>query len=274
MPPGSDVDPHESPRALFAFELRRHRAMAKLTQRQLAERMGYSDAMVAMVETAKRPPSERFAELCDEVFALDGTMKRLYIATTWNKAPEHFRPWLEEEEEATALRGWEPMLIPGLFQTEAYAREIFAAEPDITSAEIDERVGARMQRQSILHREHPPLVAVLIDEAVIRRPMGDTEIMQGQLGYLLEVAQHPRVTIQIVPYSAQALCGLLGGFIIAERNGVPQTAYVEAQPNGRTVEDRNMLAKLLRRYDAIRAEALPSSQSLQLIKEAVNQSGS
>ncbi|WP_424531279.1 helix-turn-helix domain-containing protein [Sphaerisporangium viridialbum] len=274
MPPGSDVDPHESPRALFAFELRRHRATAKLTQRQLAERMGYSDAMVAMVETAKRPPSERFAELCDEVFGLDGTMKRLYIATTWNKAPEHFRPWLEEEEEATALRGWEPMLIPGLFQTEAYAREIFAAEPDITSAEIDERVGARMQRQSILHREHPPLVAVLIDEAVIRRPMGDTEIMQGQLGYLLEVAQHPRVTIQIVPYSAQALCGLLGGFIIAERNGVPQTAYVEAQPNGRTVEDRNMLAKLLRRYDAIRAEALPSSQSLQLIKEAVNQSGS
>jgi transcriptional regulator with XRE-family HTH domain len=274
MPPGSDVDPHESPRALFAFELRQHRAAAKLTQRQLAERMGYSDAMVAMVETAKRPPSERFAELCDEVFGLDGTMKRLYIATTWNKAPEYFRPWLEEEQEATGLRSWEPMLIPGLFQTEAYARLVLAAEPGTTSDEVDERVRGRMQRKAILHRHDPPLVSALVDEAVIRRPVGDTGVIREQLSYLLEVAQHPQVTVQVVPYSAQAMCGLLGGFIIAERNEVPYTAYVEGQPNGRTVEDRNVIGKLLRRYDAIRAEAVPFSQSLTLIEEAVKQSGS
>ncbi|MEU8270274.1 helix-turn-helix transcriptional regulator [Sphaerisporangium sp. NPDC049002] len=275
MPPGSDVDPHESPRALFAFELRQHRATAQLTQRQLAQRMGYSDAMVAMVETAKRPPSERFAELCDEVFGLDGTMKRLYIATTWNKAPEHFRPWLEEEEEATALRGWEPMLVPGLFQTEAYAREIFAAAPGTRPEEVDERVAGRMQRRAILHRDTPPLVAALVDEAVIRRRIADAEVMRGQLNYLLEVAQYPGVILQVVPYSAWAICGLLGGFIIAERNGVPYAAYVEAQPHGHTIDDRDALGKLLRLYDVIRAEALSCRQSLKLIQqEVVNQSGS
>ncbi|MEV7968161.1 helix-turn-helix transcriptional regulator [Sphaerisporangium sp. NPDC088356] len=274
MPPGSDVDPHDSPRALFAFELRQHRATARLSQRELARRMGYSDAMVAMVETAKRPPSERFAELCDEVLGLDGTMTRLYIATTWNKAPEYFRPWLEEEQEATGLRSWEPMLIPGLFQTEAYARLVLSAEPGTTSDEVDERVRGRMQRKAILHRHNPPLVSALVDEAVIRRPVGDTGVMWEQLSYLLEVARHPQVTIQVVPYSARAMCGLLGGFIIAERNEVPYTAYVEGQPNGRTVEDRNIIGKLMRRYDAIRAEAVPFSQSLRLIEEAVNQSDS
>ncbi|WP_344947164.1 helix-turn-helix transcriptional regulator [Sphaerisporangium flaviroseum] len=274
MPPDTETEPPQSPRALFAYELRQHRVAAKLTQRQLAAHMGYSDAMIAMIETVKRPPSQRFAELCDEALGLDGTMKRLYIATTWDKAPEYFRPWLDEEQAATGLRSWEPMLVPGLFQTETYARLVLAAEPGTTSSEVDERVKSRMQRKSILHRQNPPLISILLDEAVIRRPVGDAEVMRDQLSYLLEVANHPQVTIQVIPYSAQAMCGLLGGFIIAERNEVPYTAYVEGQPNGRTVEDRNVIGKLLRRYDAIRAEAVPFSQSLRLIEEAVNQRGS
>jgi transcriptional regulator with XRE-family HTH domain len=126
--------------------LRRHRAVAKLTQRQLAQRMGYSDAMVAMVESAKRPPSQRFAELCDQVFGFDGTMVRLHTATTWNKAAEHLRPWLEEEEEATTLRSWDPAVVPGLLQTRAYAREILAISPGITNEQLEERLTGRMQR--------------------------------------------------------------------------------------------------------------------------------
>ncbi|MFC4587451.1 helix-turn-helix domain-containing protein [Sphaerisporangium corydalis] len=274
MSPGRDIDPHESPRALFAFELRHHRKTAKLTQRQLAERLGFSDSMVNLVELTKRPPSRRFAELCDRALGLDGTMTRLYTATTWTQAPEHFRPWLEEEEDATGLRSWEPAIVPGLLQTEAYARHILAASPGITSEELEERLAGRMQRRSILNRVKPPAIGVVIDEAVIRRIVGSAAVMDEQLRFLLEIAQHPQVTIQVVPWTTDVHCGLVGGFIIAERNGSAYAAYAEAQPYGRTVDDHTTIARLIRRYDAIRAEAVPFKQSLRLIEEVVNKRGS
>ncbi|RCG29493.1 XRE family transcriptional regulator [Sphaerisporangium album] len=272
MPPDREPDPYESPRALFAFELRRYRNAVNMSQRQLAQRLGYSDSMVNMVEQVKRPPSRQFAELCDQVFGLDGTMVRLYMATTWHKAPEYLRPWLEEEEDATGLRTWQPMIVPGLLQTEAYAREVLAATPGITDEVLERRLTNRMQRQAILHREKPPALSVVMDEGVIRRVIGDMEVTREQLRYLLEIARHPQVTIQVVPCTVRAHCGMAGGFIIAERNGHPYAAYTDAQPSGRTFDDRRLIAELVRRYDALRAEAVPFSQSLRLIEEAVNQS--
>ncbi|MEO3814121.1 helix-turn-helix transcriptional regulator [Sphaerisporangium sp. B11E5] len=273
MSPRKEIDPNESPRAFFAYELRRQRELAGLTQRQLAARMGFSDSLVNLVELAKRAPTERFAELCDRALGIEGTMVRLYGATRWKQAPEHFRPWLEEEQDATGLRAWEPTIVPGLLQTEAYAREILASSPGTTEEQLEERLAGRMQRRSILNRECPPAVNVVIDEAVIRRTIGGPAVMAEQLEFLLEMARHPDVTIQVVPFSPQAHCGLVGGFIIAERNGSPYAAYAEAQPYGRTVDDRSTIARLVRRYDAIRAEAVPFKQSLLLIEEAVHQSG-
>ncbi|GII85926.1 transcriptional regulator [Sphaerisporangium siamense] len=271
---GKEIDPHESPRALFAYELRRFRQSAELTQKQLGERIGFSDSMVNLVELAKRPPSQRFAELCDQALGLDGTMVRLYTATRWKHSPEHFRPWLEEEQEATGLWCWEPTIIPGLFQTEEYARRILASTPDITPDEVEDRVVARMQRRAMLNRANPPAIGVLMDEAVIRRPIGGVAVMGEQLRFLLEMAQHPQVTIQIVPYATDVHCGLVGGFLIAERNGSTYAAFAGALPYGRTVDDQPTLNRLARMYDTIRAEALPFRQSLRLIEEVVNQSGS
>ncbi|GII64407.1 transcriptional regulator [Sphaerisporangium krabiense] len=271
---GKEIDPHESPRALFAYELRRFRQSAELTQKQLGERIGFSDSMVNLVELAKRPPSQRFAELCDQALGLDGTMVRLYTATRWKHSPEHFRPWLEEEQEATGLWCWEPTLVPGLLQTEEYARRVFGASLGITGDEIEGRVVARMQRRAILNRPCPPAVGILMDEAVIRRPIGGAVVMTGQLRFLMEIAEHPQVTIQIVPYETDVHAGLTGGFIIAERNGTAYAGFAEAQPYGRTVDDQPTLNRLARVYDRIRAEALPFRQSLRLIEEVVNQSGS
>ncbi|WP_214411783.1 helix-turn-helix domain-containing protein [Sphaerisporangium fuscum] len=270
MSPKREIDPNESPRALFAAELRRYRQAAGLTQRALGARMSFSDSQVAMVESLRRAPTEEFARECDKALRLDGTMTGLYLATLWKHAQEHIRPFLEEEQEATGLRSWEPALVPGLLQTEAYARTVIAASPGITPEEVDERLKNRMQRQGLLRRENPPLISAIMDEAVIRRVIGDAVVMNEQLRRLLEVAQHPKVTIQIVPYGIPAHCGMMGGFIIAERNGVPQAAYVEGQPNGRTVDDRATINRLMLRYDAVRAEALSFRQSLKLIEEVVN----
>ncbi|WP_203992058.1 helix-turn-helix domain-containing protein [Sphaerisporangium rufum] len=255
---------------LFADELRRHRRAAKLSQRALASRMGFSDSLVAMVETLKRPPTDDFARACDRALGLGGAMFGLYIATTWDKAPEHLRPWLEEEEEAEALRNWEPNLVPGLLQTEAYARAMFGTAPGLTPDEAEERVAARIRRQAILRRNRPPIVTFIMDETVIHRRIGSIAIMREQLAYLLEVARYPNVIIQIVPQDAGEHCGLAGGFIIAERNGSCYAAYSDAQPAGTTIDDRHVICELAARYDAIRAEALPFKASLRLIQEVVS----
>ncbi|MEO3813177.1 helix-turn-helix transcriptional regulator [Sphaerisporangium sp. B11E5] len=266
-------DPYASPRGLFAQELRRHRDTARLSQRALASRMGFSDSMIAMVETLRRAPTDDFARACDKALGLDGTMFALYRATNWSQAPEHLRPWLEEEEVAETLRSWEPMIVPGLLQTEKYARALISVAPGITSEEVDERLANRMRRQSIMQRPKPPATTFVLDEAVIRRRVGGTEVMREQLRFLMEAARRPSVTVQIVPYEAGEHCGLSGGFIVAERNGITYGAYTDAQPSGRTIEDRQIITQLTTRYDAVRAEALPFKQSLQLIEEAVNQSG-
>lgn len=273
MSPTRDIDPSESPQALFASELRRYRQAAHLTQKALGARMSFSDSQVAMVEAMRRAPTESFARECDKALDLDGTMVSLYVATTWNTAPEYIRPWLEEEADATGLRSWEPNLIPGLLQTEAYAREMFATSPAVTREEIEDRLTGRMRRQSILNRDKPPLISILLDEAVLHRSIGGAEVMREQLQFVLEVAEHPTVTIQVVPYEVVAHCGLAGGFIIAERNGAPYAAYTEGQPFGRTIDDRQVIGQLTARYDAIRAEALPFRQSVKHIKEVVNQHG-
>ncbi|MDH2425345.1 helix-turn-helix transcriptional regulator [Sphaerisporangium sp. TRM90804] len=273
MSPRKELDPNESPRALFAAELRRYRHAARLSQKALASRMGYSDSLVAMVETLTRSPTDDFAKACDKALCLDGTMYGLYVATRWDKAQAHLRPWLVEEEEAHVLRSWEPSIVPGLLQTEAYARAMFMTAPGLTSEQVEERLAGRMRRQSILHRADAPLVTFVIDEGVIRRRVGSAEIMREQLGFLLDVAQHRNVTLQIVLHDAGEHCGLAGGFIVAERNGSVFAAYTDAQPNGRTIDDRRVIAELAARYDAIRSEALPFKQSLRLIEEVVNQSG-
>ncbi len=266
-----DIDPEKSAAARFAYELRRHRLVAGLTQAQVGRRIGFSESMIGMVETLKRDPTEGFARLCDRAFRLDGVMLGLYMEA-WPPpppVPEHFRDWAAEELRATALRLWDPLLIPGLFQTEAYARQIFEDEPGITAEQIDQRITGRMQRKRALSRDDPPMVWALIDEGVLHRPIGGPTVMREQLESLIEMSQRPRITIQIVPYGSRASAGLLGAFGIAEIRGAAYTVYVETQPRGRTIDDRGLITQLLTRYDTIRGEAHAQSLSLKLIEEAV-----
>ncbi|MFC7381031.1 helix-turn-helix domain-containing protein [Sphaerisporangium rhizosphaerae] len=266
-----EVNPEESPRALFAYELRRYRLEAGLTQAELAHRIGYTTSVVGMVETARRPPGKRLANLCDETLGLDGVLTRLCAIARWETVPEHFRDWMDVEHDATALRSWDPMLIPGLFQTEEYARIVIQDEPGITPEQVEQHVASRLRRKSILSKDKPPQVLTLIDEGALRRPIGDTNILRRQLEYLLEIAQHPDVTLQVVPYSANCTCGLLSPFTIAEMVGSPHIVYLESSARGQVIEDRTTLLRMTSRYDAIRAEAHSQHISLQLIREVVQQ---
>lgn len=266
------LDPEESARARFAYELRRHRLAAGLTQAQLGRRIGFSGSLVGAVETLRRAATEEFAELSDRAFGLDGVLVELQ-REAWPPppaVPEHYRDWTVEERRATAIKMWDPLLIPGIFQTERYARRVFECAPGIDSRQVEERVVGRMQRKSIFTQENPPVVVSLIDEGVLHRPIGGPGILREQLVHLTEMARHPRVRLQIVPAGAEAIPGLLGAFGIAELKGSPYVAYVECAPRGRMVNDKEVMEALARRYDDIRAHACPLSQSRAILKEAVD----
>jgi len=266
----SDLDPNASPLAFFGAELRRCREKAGLSQPRLSELTSYGTSMISKIERALRPSSEEFAAECDQIFGLDGHFERLYRFMLLTPGPSWFARWLEEiEPRARVLRYWAPLLIPGLLQTEGYARHIFGREPNISSAEIEERVQARMQRKAILNRDDPPTLWVLIDEGLLHRPLGGPAVMREQMDYLLNASRSTNVTIQIVPYCAESAVGLTGSFIIAELpKGEPDAVFVDSSTAGEVTTEHERVISIRSRYDAIRADAYPQHMSPQMIEDA------
>ncbi len=172
--------------------------------------------------------------------------------------------------EQCAIQSRDPLLIPGVFQIEPYARRVFEDEPGISQDEIETRVTARLRRKELLDREDPPTVLSLIDEGVLHRPMGSAEVMHQQLCHLLEMAHHPQVIVQIVPYEAQSAVGLEASFTILKprREGM-DTVYVDSVPFVRVVGEPSMVKVITRRYDALRAIACSKRQSLKMIEEVM-----
>jgi len=118
------------------------------------------------------------------------------------------------------LRWYEPLVVPGLLQTEEYARAIPSARPDGNLDDLEEQVAARLARQAILDRTGAPQLWCILDEGVLHRAIGGSKVMRSQLYRLAEVAEHPKTTIQVIR-SAGAHAGLLGGFIIADLDSKP-----------------------------------------------------
>ncbi|WP_327044774.1 helix-turn-helix domain-containing protein [Microbispora sp. NBC_01189] len=250
--------------------MRRHRKARGWSQLRLARAVPYSVGTISMIETAKRSPSEQFARHCDEALEADGALMRLWPMVSHASAPPWFRPWLDVEATAEAIRTWEPLLVPGLLQTEDYARAILSGEPGASGEDVEIHVVARMERQSILRRPKSPMLWVVIDEGVMHRPIGKPAVMAAQLAHLLETGQTPRITIQVLPLDAGSTSGLTGAFAIAQTEGVCDTAYVESPGiMSRVTERPEDVRSLMFRFEGIRADALPQRKSLMLIEETM-----
>jgi transcriptional regulator with XRE-family HTH domain len=259
-------DPDRSAMALFADELRAARDRAGLTQDELAARVNYSTTLIAMVEGLKRVPQADLAARLDDVLATPGTFGRLQERLRVLPFAASFRPFVAFEETATALRSFEHVLVPGLLQTEAYARAVLATVPNIAPDDLDELVASRLARQEILDRDDPPLLWAVLDEAVLHRPIGeDPKVMREQLGHLAEMAGRRNVTIEVIPYSAGGHIGLVGAFTVADFADSPSVAYLETAADGQTVEDVKTVTAVTLRFDTLRAEALPRRASRETI---------
>jgi hypothetical protein len=158
--------------------------------------------------------------------------------------------------------------IPGLLQTEAYARATLAGEV-LSSAEVDNLVAARIGRQGLLRRDRPPLLVAVIDESVLRRSLkGDRAMMVEQLAHLAECATLPAIQVFIVPMSTGMYPGLGGPFTIAELPEGNRVVHVDSQAEAQIIERTTDIATLERRWECVRGEALSRAHSLDLIREA------
>lgn len=261
----------QSALVMFARELQAARSRAAMSRDLLATKINYSPSLIGMVESCRRVPGLDFARRCDQVFGTTGTFERMQEYLRTAPFPAGFRPFVEYEARATALRGFEHVLVPGLAQTGDYARAVLVTRPNTTEEQVDEFVMARLERQVILDRDQPPLVWLVIDEAVLHREVGGAKIMHDQLTHLTELSERPNITIEVIPYSAGAHSGLLGAFALAEFVDAPSVAYLESAAGGYVAEERFLVAGVALAFDTLRSEALPRGASRDLIRKAAEE---
>jgi transcriptional regulator with XRE-family HTH domain len=252
---------------MFAAELRAARAKAGLSRDELAALINYSASLVCLVENTTRVPTRAFAQRVDEALATPGTFERMQEHLRAAPFPAWFRDWVETEREATSLRTWHPTLVDGLLQTEQYARALLSTRMGASDDEVEQMVAGRVDRQAILDRDVPPLLWAVLDEAVLRRPIGGRLVMAGQLDHLVEMAQRPNILIQIIPVEAGAHEGVNGAFLIADCKNAPSVVYLETALTGLVVDNPEDVAAVTLTYETLRSEALPRARSLEMLKE-------
>jgi transcriptional regulator with XRE-family HTH domain len=265
MPVETRVDTvPDSMRKYFAAELRRHRTERNLTQDQAGRLMTFSGSLVAEVEKLRRIPTEEFAHRCDEVFETDGCFTRM-VESMPRGYPKWFQPFVKLEAEAVALHTFEVQVIPGLLQTEEYARAVLNTWPPKKLEEIEKRVKARMQRQQILTRSDMPRLWFILDESVLRRPMGDDTIMSDQLQRLIELAALPNLSLQVLPYGKAKNAPTSGSFVVLKMPNRDRFLYMEGPGDGRLIPDQDIVESYVEALEAARGEALAVEDSIAFI---------
>lgn len=142
--------------------------------------------------------------------------------------PTTLRSFMAFESAASAIRNFQPLMVPGLLQTEEHARAVLVEMRDgLTADQVEALVDVRMRRQKLLDKTNPPSLHFVLDEAVVRREIGGPSVTRRQVGKLIEVAGKPNVTIELVPYGAGAHTGLRGPFVILELAGHRDVLYLE-----------------------------------------------
>ncbi|MFG2756839.1 Scr1 family TA system antitoxin-like transcriptional regulator [Streptomyces wuyuanensis] len=266
MPGPKDLDPSTSPRALLGAELRHARENAGLSQRELGEPLFVSASFIGQLEAGTRRMQPDVARRIDEILGTNGFFERNCLAANKSRYPDHFAEAAEAEAVATTIREYAPLLIPGLLQTEAYARAVFRAyQPTATEAVVDELVEARLERARLLDDPTTPMLWTVLDEAVLRRRVGSAAIMAEALGHIGALARRNRVIVQVMPFQAGAHRAMEGALKLMEFTDAPSLAYLQALGSGQLDDDPATVNRHKLTYELVTAGALSPCESLALV---------
>ncbi|MET8528387.1 helix-turn-helix transcriptional regulator [Micromonospora sp. NPDC005172] len=251
-------------------QLRRSRLAAGLSQEEYGKRAHYSPSMVSSVEVGQTVPNLTYLTRADEVLDTGGLLVSLRELGRRHAEPVWFRPWLEVERVATQLRSFGATMVPGLLQTADYARAVFRLDLGLTAERVEELVAARLERQTILDREHPPQLTVVIDEAALQRfAESNAEVLAGQLRHLVACARRSHIRVHVLPQKVGLHAGLFGPFILGRTADGSWLGFLDNQTGGTAVDENNEVATLLGRWESLRSDALPRQQSIDLLEEIV-----
>jgi Domain of unknown function (DUF5753) len=268
--PPRQLDPTQSARHLFAVQQRVHRQQHDMSLDRLADIVNYSKTQLHGVEMGERVPFPPLPGKLDATFGTGGLFEGLWQAIQREQFPDRYRRFMELSAQATDILQYAGHLVPGLLQTEAYARALLRVGfPEESESEIDERVMTRLSRQDRLAGDAPPLLWALLDEAVLRRPVGGPAVMCEQLAKLLPLTDTPKTTIQVLPFSHGEHALLGGSLTLLTLPNRSTVAYLEGIGDGNLIETPAAVRRRQRAYDRLRAYALTPRESEALIRAAM-----
>ncbi|MFE6024606.1 helix-turn-helix domain-containing protein [Streptomyces niveus] len=243
------------------------RNRASLTQETLAEAVGYSYEQVASIEQGRRPAKSAFTQRAELVLNAHGALAALQDDVDRAKLPLFFQDFALIEAEAISRMCYEPLLIPGLLQTEDYARALFSAHcPPLGEEMIDQNVEARLSRQKLLTRTPPVETCFIIGETALKSMAGSIEVVRGQLQHLLKQGEMRNIEIQVMPSDRGFHPGLNGPVVLMETMEHRQVGYIESQGVGLVITDPAQVSGFALRYGKLRTQALNAEDSAQLIE--------
>lgn len=266
----------------LASDLRDLREQAGLTIEQAAAQLGpgWNRYKVGRIEAAKTKPTTKDVVAMIDLYGVD-TATRTALLDLHRNA--WLRGWWEDyrdlfpkgsyvalENDAERIDGWNPQVVPGLLQTDEYAHELIRVwKRDDGEDAAQRRLRARLQRRALLNRTDPPAphLTAILDESVLRRPVGGADVMRDQLYALLAASRRPNVTIRVLPFSAGSHAGLDGPFIILgfPDEVAPDVAYVETKAGGNHVESREGVQRFKLDFDDLKTAALDEKGSTEFI---------
>ncbi|MBZ9595631.1 helix-turn-helix domain-containing protein [Streptomyces yangpuensis] len=263
-----DLDPSASPLDYYGSELRRLREEAGLNQAQLGSIVFCTGSLIGQIETTRRVPTRDFSERVDAALGTGGVFSRLVGLVLRHQLPTWFQPYAEMEARAAYISTFQAQLVYGLLQTEEYARAVLGVRND---ERLDARSAARMERQRILDRENPPLVWVVLSEAVLHQEIGGCDVMRSQLAHLLDLRRREWVKVQILPFEAGAHPGQMGSFTVLRFDDDPDIVYTEDFVQGHMTANPQALREGSLRYDHLQAAALSLEDSAALIARVMEE---
>ncbi|SMF67160.1 helix-turn-helix transcriptional regulator [Streptomyces sp. Amel2xC10] len=263
-----ELDPSGSPLAYYGYELRRAREAAGLTQGQLGSIVFCTGSLIGQIETASKVPQRELSERLDAALGTGGLFSRLVGLVLRSQLPSWFQPYAEMEAKASYVSSFQALLIDGLIQTEAYARAVLGIRD---GGDLDARVAARLDRQRILEREHPPVCWVVLSEAVLHQEVGSRGVMREQLAHLLALQKRTWLDIQVLPFTAGAHTGLMGSFCLLRFDKEPDIVYTEDFVQGHMTANPEAFKEGSVRYDHLQAAALSPHDSAALIARVMEE---
>ncbi|MEV7679100.1 helix-turn-helix transcriptional regulator [Streptomyces sp. NPDC088341] len=255
-----------TPRQKYGEELRLRRIAAGMTQEMLSEIVVCSATLISHFEAGRRLPNPDDAKRIDAALGTDGFFAR-WLENLDSRYANFFVLVAELEQQATEIRQFGSLLIPGLLQTEAYARAVFSVyDPNPRAKDLDEFVVVRTARARVLEGPSAPVVWTLLDEACLRRRVGGPRVMAEQLHKIASMTEAGRLRLHVLPFGAGEHALMEGMLYLMSFKDAAPVAYVEGYHMGYLKDDPAQVNKCHVAYSLALSDALPHKESLALIR--------